>query len=56
MLGARTRLAPVSRIEGGLAAASLIFGELDVAANSPQHLNGVDRDLGQQLVHKARHK
>jgi hypothetical protein len=56
MLGARARFAPVSRVEGRLAATGLIFGEVNFAPNPAQHLDGINGDLRQQLVHEARNE
>jgi hypothetical protein len=54
MLRARSRFIPVSGVEGWLAAASLIFRELDGVPKSAQHRDRVNCHLRQQLIHKAR--
>jgi hypothetical protein len=50
------RIIPISRVEGGLAAAGLIRGELDFAPNLPKHAHRVETNLGIELVHKARNE
>jgi hypothetical protein len=56
MLRAWPRLVPVPRIEGRLAATSLIFGELDRVPNPTQHLDRVNRHFRQQLIHETGHE
>src|SRR5208282_2394135 len=56
MLRTRPRFVPISSVKGRLAATSLIFGKLDFVSNPAQHLDRVNCNLRQQLVHEAWHE
>ena len=50
------RFIPVAGIERGLAAASLGGGEFHAMPQTFKHLNRADRDVREQLIHKAGNK
>jgi hypothetical protein len=54
MFGARPRVIPISGIERGLPTTGLTFREIDRVSDPSQHSHRINRDFGQQLVHKAR--
>jgi hypothetical protein len=47
------RVVPITRVEGGLAAARLIARKIDVVSETTQDANRVEADFGQELVDKA---
>ncbi len=53
MPGDLARFLRIAGVEGGLAAAGLSFGEIDLVAQALQHLRDGDADLGENLIDDA---